>query len=126
MAINPDITDKINVAEAAGFNVPVERPKNRENRWDLIKKKREMFLVQMLLEKKDKEQKKNEANTSAAVRQLGPKSFAAKQAAGPKAGAAKQLGPKAGAAKGALPPMRKFEGPSAFAVLKRLQDALTK
>jgi len=43
------------VAEAAGFNVPVERPKNRENRWDLIKKKREMFLVQMLLEKKDKE-----------------------------------------------------------------------
>ena len=55
LAINPDITDKINVAEAAGFNVPVERPKNRENRWDLIKKKREMFLVQMLLEKKDKE-----------------------------------------------------------------------
>lgn len=43
------------MAEAAGFNVPVERPKNRENRWDLIKKKREMFLVQMLLEKKDKE-----------------------------------------------------------------------
>ena len=55
LAINPDITDKINMAEAAGFNVPVERPKNRENRWDLIKKKREMFLVQMLLEKKDKE-----------------------------------------------------------------------
>jgi len=79
-----------------------------------------------MLEKKDKEQKKNEANTSAAVRQLGPKSFAAKQAAGPKVGAAKQLGPKAGAAKGALPPMRKFEGPSAFAVLKRLQDALAK
>ena len=24
LAINPDITDKINVAEAAGFNVPVE------------------------------------------------------------------------------------------------------
>ena len=55
LAINPDVTDKINVAEAAGFNVPVERPKNRENRWDLIKKKREMFQVQMLLEKKDKE-----------------------------------------------------------------------
>ena len=54
LAINPDITDKINVAEA-GFNVPVERPKNRENRWDLIQKKREMFQVQMLLEKKDKE-----------------------------------------------------------------------
>ena len=55
LAINPDIRDKINVAEAAGFNVPVDRPKNRENRWDLIKKKREMFQVQMLLEKKDKE-----------------------------------------------------------------------
>ena len=76
--------------------------------------------------KKDKEQKKNEANLSAAARQLGPKSFAAKQAAGPKVGAAKQLGAKAGDAKGALPPMRKFEGPSAFAVLKRLQDALAK
>jgi len=79
-----------------------------------------------MLEKKDKEQKKNEANLSAAARQLGPKSFAAKQAAGPKVGAAKQLGAKAGDAKGALPPMRKFEGPSAFAVLKRLQDALAK
>ena len=55
LAINPDIRDKINVAEAAGFNVPVDRPKNRENRWDLIEKKREMFKVQMLLEKKDKE-----------------------------------------------------------------------
>ena len=55
LAINPNITDKVNVAENAGFNVPVERAKNRENRWDLIKKKREMFLVQMLLEKKDKE-----------------------------------------------------------------------
>ena len=43
------------MAEAAGFNVPVEHPKTRENRWDLIKKKREMFLVQMLLENKDKE-----------------------------------------------------------------------
>lgn len=43
------------MAEAAGFNVPVEHPKGRENRWDLIKKKREMFLVQMLLENKDKE-----------------------------------------------------------------------
>jgi hypothetical protein len=34
------------VAEAAGFTIPIERPKNRENRWKLIEKKREMFLVQ--------------------------------------------------------------------------------
>lgn len=33
LAINPKVADKINVAEAAGFNVPVERPKNRENRY---------------------------------------------------------------------------------------------
>ena len=69
LAINPDITDKINVAEAAGFNVPVERAKNRENRWDLIKKKREMFLVQMLLEKKDK--KIEELANINEMRQLG-------------------------------------------------------
>ena len=37
------------MADAAGFNVPVERPKNRENRWKLIEKKREMFLVEMML-----------------------------------------------------------------------------
>jgi hypothetical protein len=36
----------VNVAEAAGFTIPIERPKNRENRWKLIEKKREMFLVQ--------------------------------------------------------------------------------
>lgn len=45
LAINPNVTDKINQAQADGFNVPVERSKNRENRWELIKKKREMFLV---------------------------------------------------------------------------------
>ena len=55
LAINPKVADKINVAEAAGFNVPVERAKNRDNRWDLIQKKREMFLVQMMLDTKDKE-----------------------------------------------------------------------
>ena len=55
LAINPKVADKINVAEAAGFNVPVERAKNRDNRWDLVKKKREMFLVQMMLDTKDKE-----------------------------------------------------------------------
>ena len=45
LAINPKVKKKINVAEAAGFNVPVERQKNRENRYQLIEKKREMFLV---------------------------------------------------------------------------------
>ena len=49
--------------------MPVERPKNRENRWDLIKKKREMFLVQMLLEKKDK--KIEELANINEMRQLG-------------------------------------------------------
>ena len=46
LAINPKVKKKINVAEAAGFNVPVDRQKNRENRYTLIEKKREMFLVQ--------------------------------------------------------------------------------
>lgn len=45
LAINPKVKKKINVAEAAGFNVPVDRQKNRENRYTLIEKKREMFLV---------------------------------------------------------------------------------
>jgi uncharacterized protein (DUF3084 family) len=37
------------------MNIPVERPKNRESRWQLIQKKREMFLVQHMIETKDKE-----------------------------------------------------------------------
>ena len=55
LAINPKVKKKINVAEAAGFNVPVDRQKNRENRYTLIEKKREMFLVQQMLRTKDKE-----------------------------------------------------------------------
>jgi hypothetical protein len=43
------------VAEAAGYTVPIERPKNRENRWKLIEKKREMFLVQQMLDIKKEE-----------------------------------------------------------------------
>jgi hypothetical protein len=39
------VQKKINVAEAAGFTIPIERPKNKENRYKLIEKKREMFLV---------------------------------------------------------------------------------
>jgi len=45
LAINPKVQSKVNVAEAAGYTVPIERPKNRETRWKLIEKKREMFLV---------------------------------------------------------------------------------
>jgi hypothetical protein len=43
------------VAEAAGFTIPIERPKNRENRYKLIEKKREMFLVSQMLETKQEE-----------------------------------------------------------------------
>jgi len=42
----------VNVAEASGYTVPIERPKNRETRYKLIEKKREMFLVQQMLETK--------------------------------------------------------------------------
>lgn len=60
MAINPNLQSKVNVAEAAGYTVPIERPKNRENRWKLIEKKREMFLVQQMLETKNNEIKRLE------------------------------------------------------------------
>ena len=43
LAINPKVQQKINVAEANGFTIPIERPKNKENRYELIAKKREMF-----------------------------------------------------------------------------------
>ena len=43
------------MAEAAGFNIPIERPKNKENRWTLIQKKREMGLVRDMLMTKEKE-----------------------------------------------------------------------
>lgn len=55
LAINPKVQSKVNVAEAAGFTIPIERPKNKENRWKLIEKKREMFLVQQMLETKQEE-----------------------------------------------------------------------
>jgi hypothetical protein len=53
LAINPKVQSKVN--EASGFTIPIERPKNRENRWKLIEKKREMFLVQQMLETKQEE-----------------------------------------------------------------------
>jgi len=52
LAINPKVQSKVNVAEAAGFTIPIERPKNRETRHKLVEKKREMFLVQQMLETK--------------------------------------------------------------------------
>ena len=55
LAINPKVSNKVNMAEASGFTIPIERPKNRENRWKLIDKKREMFLVQQMLETKQEE-----------------------------------------------------------------------
>ena len=61
LAINPKVSSKVNVAEAAGYTVPIERPKNRENRYRLIEKKREMFLVQQMLEtKRDEIERLNE------------------------------------------------------------------
>lgn len=55
LVINPKVQSKINVGEAAGFTIPIERPKNKENRYKLIEKKREMFLVQQMLETKQRE-----------------------------------------------------------------------
>lgn len=55
LAINPKVQSKVNVAEAAGYTVPIERPKNRENRYKFIEKKREMLLVQEMLETKQNE-----------------------------------------------------------------------
>ena len=61
LAINPKVQSKVNVAEAAGYTVPIERPKNKETRWKLIEKKREMFLVQQMLEtKRDEIERLNE------------------------------------------------------------------
>lgn len=33
LAINPKVQGKIQVSEAGGMNIPVERPKNKESRW---------------------------------------------------------------------------------------------
>lgn len=69
LAINPKVADQINLADAAGFNVPVERSKNRENRWKLIEKKREMFLVEMML--RIKNSKIEELMTTNEMKQIG-------------------------------------------------------
>jgi hypothetical protein len=49
LAINPKVQSKVSVMEVNGFTVPTERNKNKENRYKLIEKKREMFLVEMML-----------------------------------------------------------------------------
>ena len=41
--------------EAAAQTAPLEKPKKKENRYKLIEKKREMFLVEKMLDIKQKE-----------------------------------------------------------------------
>ena len=55
LAINPKVQGLVNAGEGANFNIPIERPKNRDSRWTLIQKKREMGLVRMMLETKQQE-----------------------------------------------------------------------
>lgn len=63
LTVNAKIQQKITVAESAGFTIPIERPKNKENRYKLIEKKREMALVQQMLDTKQKEIKRLEEHT---------------------------------------------------------------
>lgn len=51
---------KINMSQAAEFTIPVERPRNKENRWKLIEKKREMDLIQEMIKTKRSETNKIE------------------------------------------------------------------
>jgi len=60
LAINPKIQKKINVAEAAGFTIPIERPKNKENRYKFIEKKWEMRRMEEMLKTKEDEMKRLE------------------------------------------------------------------
>lgn len=38
IAIDENFPKKINMSQAAEFTIPVERPRNKENRWKLIEK----------------------------------------------------------------------------------------
>lgn len=71
LTVNANIQKKISVAESAGFTIPIERPKNKENRYKLIEKKREMALVKQMLDTKEKEIQRLEEET--AMRQEGIK-----------------------------------------------------
>jgi hypothetical protein len=68
VAIDHKLQKKLNLSEAAGFtsssaeqsNIPVERPRNKENRWKLIEKKREMDLIKEMIKTKRAETNKIE------------------------------------------------------------------
>lgn len=61
IAIDEKFSKKINISQAAEFTIPVERPRNKENRWKLIEKKREMDLIKEMIATKRKETEKIEA-----------------------------------------------------------------
>lgn len=48
------------MSQAAEFTIPVERPRNKENRWKLIEKKREMDLIKEMIKTKRNETNKIE------------------------------------------------------------------
>lgn len=60
IAIDDRFPKKINMSQAAEFTIPVERPRNKENRWKLIEKKREMDLIQEMIKTKRSETQKIE------------------------------------------------------------------
>lgn len=60
IAIDERFTKKINMSQAAEFTIPVERPRNKENRWKLIEKKREMDLINEMIKTKRQETSKIE------------------------------------------------------------------
>ena len=60
VAIDHKLQKKLNLSEAAGFTIPVERPRNKENRWKLIEKKREMDLIKEMIKTKRAETNKIE------------------------------------------------------------------
>lgn len=67
--IHPNMRKNLNQAEAAGFTIPVERPRNKENRWKMIEKKREMFLIKNMIA--TKKQESNKLEEYATMRQDG-------------------------------------------------------
>ena len=60
IAIDERFSKKINMSQAAEFTIPVERPRNKENRWKLIEKKREMDLINEMIKTKRQETSKIE------------------------------------------------------------------
>lgn len=60
IAIDERFPKKVNMSQAAEFTIPVERPRNKQNRWKLIEKKREMDLIQEIIKTKRSETNKIE------------------------------------------------------------------